>query len=163
MPAPNPISITTVDIANGVVNDINTPAAGTVWLESGFVCERRWLPVYADADLTTLRIAVVPVSERDNRIARGLVQGEHLVKVWLQRTVADAPNTYESQIDALAAFAYQIKDYWIAKRRTFTQAALANVYPMGANVAANYSPKDLDERRLWVGVVELSFHLRCDQ
>ena len=59
------------------------------------------------------------------------------------------------------AFLNQIDDYFMAKHRKLNQiaghaAGEDNVYCIRSKVT-NYSPKDLDERGLWVGVLEMTF------
>jgi hypothetical protein len=161
MPDPNPLSeVTTIGVAEGVASEINNPVAGTVWSQTGFACARVWLPVYDDADLKTLQLGVAPVTEDDQRISRKHVQRDHLVKIWLQKKVTSKPADYKAEIDALAAFAFQLKDYWIAAGRVL--AAYPKVNPMHARVVP-YSPKDLDEQQKWVGLVELMFRETTQQ
>lgn len=163
MPDPNPLSeVTTTEVANSVAAELILPVAGTVWSQTGFNCasEVLWLPVYSDADLATLQLCVLPVSEDDERVSRKHVQREHVVKVWLQKKVDPKPATYRPLVKAYAAFAFQIKDYWIAARKRLT--AYPGVECTRAKVTP-YSPKDLDERQLYVGVIELNFRETTNQ
>lgn len=162
MADPSPLSeVTTVGIATAVASEINTPVAGTVWSQTGFVCARKWLPVYTAFELETLRIAVIAVSEEDERISRKHVARKHMVELWVQKSVPPKPADYESLVDAYAAFVFQLKDYWIAKNRVL--AAYPKVNPLMAKVRANVSPKDLDEKQMYVGVVELTFKETTEQ
>ena len=156
------ISITTIDVATAVVAEINSPVAGTEWLTSDFVCERKWLPAYTPAELVAkVRITAVPISEKAKRIARKLTERDHLVELWFQKTVSAIPATRETAVTELAAFAFQVKDYFLAAHRVLS--TLANVEIVSSEVEASYSPKDLAEHNLWVGVVKLTLRERTNQ
>src|SRR5262245_929498 len=116
MPAPTPISTTTIDVADAVVAELGTPVTGTVWVDaaSGFLAVRKFLPKYTDDELNTLRIAVVAVQENDQRVARNLVGREHRIALWFQKKVNPDPDTMETEVTNLAQFAFQVKDYFMA-------------------------------------------------
>ncbi len=79
-----------------------------------------------------------------------------MLRLWFQQKVNADPALDEVQIDKLARFVFQVKDYFIAAGRTLS--TLANVDCRRSIVKASYSPKDLEERQLYVGVVEMVFH-----
>jgi len=156
------ISTTTIDVATAVAAEINAPVSGTEWLDSGFVCQRKWLPSYTPAELAAnIRITVVPISEKAKRIARKLTERDHLVELWMQKTVSAIPATRETAVTDLAAFAFQVKDYFLAAHRVLS--TLANVHVTESEVDACYSPKDLAENNLWVGVIRLMLQERTNQ
>jgi hypothetical protein len=161
MPA-TPSSTTTVAVADAVAAEINTPVSGTVWLQLNADCSRKWLPAYTDIELAErVRIAVIPINEQAERIARKLVRREHLVKLWLQKKVDPDPATRDAAIDELVLFAVQVKDYFLTAHRVLS--TIANVYCMKSELHVSHSPKDLAEHSLWVSVIELTFHETTNQ
>lgn len=159
-----------IDIADAVVTDINTPMvipttwAAWQWLQS-FTCRRLFLKdlVWTAAELATLQIGVVPIMEDDERGgekgqgARGIVYREHMIRVYLQKTIAA-----DADIEPLARFVFQVKDYWIARGRVFSQGFLNSggrplVTCFKTQVKASYNPKAVSEHMQWGGMVDLWF------
>lgn len=160
------VTITTKDVAQAVADEINLDANLAIWSQSGFSCRRSRLPLHDGAALATLQLDVMAIKRERERSAergatRAALESEHTVKVWMQKTVDSKPAVYEGQIDDLTAFLNQVDDYFLAKHRKLNQVAghtagVDNVYCIRSK-AVDYSPNDLDERKLWVGVLELTF------
>lgn len=153
---------TVIDVAEAVNTEINSPVPGTTWLQSEFDCAQEMLPAYTDAEVAArIKIAVIPIDEDCERIARNATERQHTIQLWFQKKVPTAPLARDTAVKALARFACQIKDYFHTSGRT--PSTLTNAFCVKSQVQVSYNPKDLAEHNLWVGIVHLTFKERTTQ
>jgi hypothetical protein len=163
---PTTVTITPVDVAQAVADEINLPASLAIWTQAFAPATQEWLPAYDDSQLATLQIAVVPiVRNRERReqkgSARGVLASEHTVRIIMQQLIDPTAGLLKTAVQALAAFLNQVDDYFMAAHRKLNQVAghtvgSDNVYCVRSRVV-QYSPKDLDSRKLWDGEIEATF------
>lgn len=160
------VTITPTDVAQAVADEINLPASLAIWSQTFAPATQEWLPAYDESQLATLQIAVMPIGrarERSQQKAatRGSLESEHTVKIVMQKLIDPTAASLKTAVKDLAAFLNQVDDYFLAAHRKLNQVAghtvgADNVYCVQSKVT-QYSPKDLDERKLWAGQIEATF------
>lgn len=149
MPTPGeygPPTATIVRIANAVVDELN----GSVFTMS-LEAERHYLPRFELADMTTLRVSVVPRSIGSKSLDRNRDSFEYRVDVAVQKKL----DPTVGNLDALLALVEEIADH-------FRQEPLAG-YPHArcteVENAPVYAPEHLDEFRQFTSVLTLTFNV----
>lgn len=155
---------TAIDVAEQVAIDIKTPMNSWEWLITNFACDDLFLLEWSNEDLQTLQIGVVALSEEDDRDpekggTRKHVAREHVVHVFFQKMGVKT----KADIKALAAFVFQVKDYWMTARRTFSNANFKGLWVAKAKVLACTTPKAEMERVGWAARIALTFREVTEQ
>lgn len=101
-------------IADAVVAVLVDPAQA--WNTNGpIAATRKWLPVYSDGALKTLRVAVFALTLTTTRPSREKLQEAYGVAIDLQQSVTlVGGQIVDSAVDALDLIAQQIYDYFNA-------------------------------------------------
>jgi hypothetical protein len=169
------VTITPVDVAQAVADEMNAVAAlnPAVWTQT-FTCTMTFFTPMGSEDLETLQIRAIPILRQRERgeqhatpggslagrgSSRAVLQSRHVVNLEFYKTVDTTAANLDGQIKALAAFLYQVDDYFMAAHRrlaTVAGSASNNVYCVGARTT-NCSPEDIEKARLWRGAIQLTF------
>lgn len=101
-------------IADAVVAELVDPARA--WNSSSVMAAtRKWLPVYSDGALKTLKVAVFALTLATTRPARGKLQEAYGVAIDFQKSVTLAGGVVvDAEVDALDLIAQQVYDYFNA-------------------------------------------------
>lgn len=134
-----------IAIAKAVVTELNGHS-----FSSEFTAARYYLPVFPLEEMSTLHVSVVPKAVTDEMSSRSTTVGEYSVDIAVEQQVE--PETL-APIDALMLLVEEIVDFF--RLRPLTE------YPTAVWVKTEYapifSPKRLEEHRLFTSVITLTF------
>ena len=139
-----------IDIADAVAGELNTAGAGSFSLE--FTALRRALPVYDLAELTDLKISVVPKALEIAGATRGLGKFDVQVDIGIQQKLPPGEDV-DSFVESLCGLVDEIVDF--LRQKTLADA------PWASWVATEndpvYVPEHLADRRVFTAVLTLTY------
>ena len=133
------------DIAEQVAAELN---AGSFSLP--FFSERHYLPRFDQTEMDELRVLVVPRGIVVERSARDSWQHDYQVDVAVGRKVADEET---STLDPLVGLVEEIAEYMRGRALSTDPAA----HCVAVENAPIYSPDHLDDKRLFLSALRLTF------
>lgn len=101
---------TIIDIANGVVGELNSPTSPIAGLATA---ERAYSPVFDLHDMKDLHVTVVPRGLEMSAASRSLTQSEVQIDIGVQEKL---DSKEQSEIDGLMVLVEQIADYLRGRR-----------------------------------------------
>lgn len=135
---------TIVQIADAVVAELNAVAFSRL-----VAAERHYLPQFELAELTELRVSVVPRSLASKVLDRHRHSFDYQIDVAVQQKIEPTPGN----LDALMALVEEIADHFRSEPLAgYPQARCTEV----ENVPV-YAPEHLDEFRQFTSVLTLTF------
>jgi len=139
-----------IDIADAVVAELNSAAAGT--FAQTFIAARHYRPQFDLADLKTLRVSVVPKSLAITGLMRSANQHDVSIDVAVQKKVNP---TDSAELDGLMTLVEQIADYFRLRRLTALPGAL---WTKTDNVPV-YAPDHLEQKQVFTSVLTFTFRV----
>lgn len=140
------------DIADAVTAEINAADPGT--FSESFTAERKALPVYELAELSDLKVTVVPKSMEISISTRGMSQYEIVVDIGTQKKLPATPYI-DTEVETLGSLVDQIAEY--LRRRKLADAPFA-IWVNTANDPV-YAPEHLAEQRVFTGVLTVTYRV----
>ena len=141
-----------IDIADAVTAELNSAPQGT--FNPALVVVRKVLPVYELAELTDLKVTVVPKRMAITGGTRAASQYEIAVDIGIQRKLS-APGSIDMEADvaALGTLVDQIIDYL----RQRPLSAMPGVSWLNTVNEPVYAPEHLAEQRVFTSVLTVTY------
>ena len=139
-----------IDIADAVTAELNAAPAGT--FSRPFTAARRVQPLFELSELAELKVSVVPKALELSTAGRGIRQHDVQVDVGIQQRLA---GEVDDEVPELVGLVEQVVRYLWARPLAAVPAAAwvrAEQQPL-------YAPEHLLERRLFTGVVTLTYRV----
>lgn len=140
-----------INAADAVAAELNAAPPDAFGHE--FTATRRVLPVFDLADLTDLRVTVVPKSVEITGSTRATSQYDITVDVGIQQKLAAHSGDVDAQVEALGTLVDRIADY-LRRRPLLSFPGLAWV---GTRNEPVYAPEHLSEQRVFTSVLTLTY------
>jgi len=137
-----------IDIADAVTTELNAAPAGT--FDPAIAAVRRVLPEFELADLTDLKVSVVPKSVVITGSTRAASQYEIAVDIGVQKKLG---KDIDGEIASLSRLMDQVADY--LRRRPLTAAPFAAW--IGIANEPVYAPEHLAEQRVFTSVLTVTY------
>ena len=137
-----------IDIADAVTTELNVAPEGTFSL--ALVAVRKVLPVYELAELTDLKVTVVPKRMQISGGTRAASQYEISVDIGVQKKLS---SDMETEVTALGTLVDQIIDYL----RQRPLSAMPGVSWLNTVNEPVYAPEHLAEQRVFTSVLTVTY------
>jgi hypothetical protein len=139
------------DIADAVASEINAADPGT--FDQTFTAQRRVAPAYELAELTDLKVTVVPKAVEISGSTRSISQYDITVDIGIQKKLPPGSDASDEQVETLGTLVDQIAEY--LRQHILGQAPYA-AWVSSANDPV-YSPEHLLEKRVFTSVLTLTY------
>jgi hypothetical protein len=134
-----------VGIADEVVNTLNGHEFSTA-----FTAERLYVPLFDLKDLAALRVSVVPKGITIETLARNKSQYDYAIDVAIQKRISSHE---PEELDPLLNLVEEIADFFRFHKLP-TSGTSRNVQ---TSLNPIYAPDHLEQKRVFTGVVTLTF------
>jgi hypothetical protein len=145
-----------LNIADAVVAILNDAALNSQFSQF-FIAERFYVPVHKLPELTTLQVTVVPMTIGGELLSRGGQYLEtHTISIGVQQQIGQGAMTNDeikAACDPLVFLCQEIISLFAAKPLTGYSRAMCTWHDW----KPVFSPEHLDERRVFTGVVTLTY------
>ena len=136
-----------IDIADSIVNGLNSAADGTFSFE--FTAVRTVLPEYELSELSVLTVSIVPSEAEITKSSRSNSQYDFSIDIGVQKKVSDV----ETDVLSLSELVSEIIDYLTSRQLPDIPWA---VFSRISN-APIYSPEMLRDKKLFVSVIRIKY------
>ena len=140
-----------IDIADAVVAELAAASAGA--FPQAFEARRMALPAFELADLTQLRVTVVPKAVEITGSSRSASQYDVQVDIGIQKKLSGNSTDLDTEVALLCGLVEEIADY--LRRRPLAAAPFAG-WLRTANEPI-YAPDHLAEKRVFTSVLTLTY------
>lgn len=141
-----------IDIADAVTAEINAAPGSPATFSQTFTAVRKVLPVYELAELSDLKVTVVPKTVEITGSTRSVSQYDIAVDIGVQKKLAATPDI-DAEVEALGTLVDEIAEY--LRRRKLTGAPFA-VWVNTVNEPV-YAPEHLAEQRVFTSVLTVTY------
>ena len=140
------------DIADAVAAEINAAPGSPATFNQTFTAVRKVVPAYELAELTELKVTVVPKAVEISGSTRSASQYDITVDIGVQKKLPATPEM-EDEVETLGTLVDQIAEY--LRRRPLAGAPFAS----WVNIVNDpvYAPEHLLEKRVFTSVLTLTY------
>ncbi len=139
------------DIADAVAAEINAADPGT--FGQAFTAQRKVVPAYEVAELTDLKVTVVPKALEISGSTRSASQYDITVDIGIQKKLPPGSEASDEQVETLGTLVDQIAEY--LRRRSLGAAPFAAWVSIVNDPI--YAPEHLLEKRVFTSVLTLTY------
>jgi len=145
----------TIDIADAIVNELNTASAGGSFSQT-FEAQRHYLPVFDLAEMKDLHVTVVPKGVAIQSIGRDRNQHDVQIDVAVQKKHATQPDqSPNDELDPLMTLVEEIADFFRLRRLQ----DVANAVWVRTEHAPVYAPEHMEQMRQFTSVITFTFRV----
>jgi hypothetical protein len=132
-----------IELADAIVAGLNAHS-----FSQPFAAERKYLPLFDDTELATLKVIVVPKSEDSDLLTRGKTQDDLKCDIGLLKQIN--PDDLHGSMDPLLKLCEEIRDF--LKLKIYANATwIRNEHPQ------LWSPERLLKERVFQSVITVTF------